>query len=167
MSDPVTRPTSPRQLLLQTGWQVGRTTPERITDPGELADARIEWIETQVPSTVAAALQQSGQWHLDQHDYDLDAFDWWYRRCITEVEIRSAFSDDPASASASELQEVAPAIMLHCAGLATLVDVWLNGTHVLHSENMFRSYDCEVSDLLQPNNVLTIRFARAHAGKLP
>ncbi len=54
-------------------------------------------------------------------------------------------------------------------GLATFADVWLNGVHLLHSENMFLEHTCAV-DHLEPENELYIRCAAldpAIAGKRP
>ena len=48
-------------------------------------------------------------------------------------------------------------------GLATIADVWLNGAHLLHSENMFLGHECEI-DQLQPENELCIRFAALEPG---
>lgn len=43
-------------------------------------------------------------------------------------------------------------------GLATVADAWLNGTHILHSENMFVANAVNVSGLLRDENELRLRF---------
>src|SRR6185436_17440551 len=55
-------------------------------------------------------------------------------------------------------------------GLATLADVWVNGTLVLQACNMFRTYRVDVTGLLRERNDIVIRFAsleRALAVKRP
>ena len=47
---------------------------------------------------------------------------------------------------------------LHFDGLATVADVWLNGTHILRSESMFVASAVGVRGLLGADNTLTIRF---------
>lgn len=39
--------------------------------------------------------------------------------------------------------------VLHCEGLDTLCDIYLNGAHVAYTNNMHRTYEFEVTDLLQ------------------
>lgn len=39
--------------------------------------------------------------------------------------------------------------VLHCEGLDTLCDIYLNGAHVAYANNMHRTYEFEVTDLLQ------------------
>ena len=43
-------------------------------------------------------------------------------------------------------------------GLATVADVWLNGEHLLHSENMWVAHQLRV-DRLETHNMLLLRFA--------
>jgi beta-mannosidase len=49
--------------------------------------------------------------------------------------------------------------VLSLGGLATLADVWVNGAHVLRSDNMFHSHAVDVSALLKGTNEIAIRFA--------
>jgi beta-mannosidase len=49
-------------------------------------------------------------------------------------------------------------VYLRLEGLATLADVWLNGTHILSSRNMFVTHRIDVTDLLRESNELVICF---------
>ena len=95
-----------------------------------------------MPSTAASALRSAGQWSLDGAPRRFDAEDWWYR-----LQFDSA--------------GMAPAVpaVLGFDGLATVADVWLNGQHILASDNMFRAYQCDVTALLRADNELVIRFS--------
>ena len=87
--------------------------------------------------TVASALGGEMVEHLD-------AYDHWFLAEFDELE-----SDAGAS--------------LVLEGLATLADVWLNGTHVLSSDNMFVSHEVPVERPLASGNELAIRFASVDA----
>ena len=39
-------------------------------------------------------------------------------------------------------------VLLHCDGLDTLCDIYLNGTHVAYTDNMHRTYEFDVTDIL-------------------
>ena len=39
-------------------------------------------------------------------------------------------------------------VMLHCDGLDTLCDIYINGKHVAYTDNMHRTYEFDVTDLL-------------------
>ena len=121
-------------LWLHEGWRLARTAPGALKEPGELAGAAVEWHDAVVPGTVAAAI------HKDINlpgDYDAD--DWWYELSF-ELPSRSARQ------------------YLRFEGLATLADVWLNGTHILSSRNMFTTHRIDVTSLLRDSNELTICF---------
>ncbi|MEO8946549.1 MAG: glycoside hydrolase family 2 protein, partial [Gemmatimonadaceae bacterium] len=45
------------------------------------------------------------------------------------------------------------------AGLATLAEVWLNGTHILSSDNMFVAHSVDAGGALAHDNELIVRFA--------
>ncbi|HTP40594.1 MAG TPA: hypothetical protein VMI92_13595 [Steroidobacteraceae bacterium] len=80
--------------------------------PGAEPDA---WQDCAAPATAAATLRALGQWNLDRPARRFDAEDWWWR---------ARFSGRGAGT-------------LCLDGLATLADVTLNGSHLLHSESMF------------------------------
>jgi len=91
--------------------------------------------------TVAAALRTLGTWSLDSPTRRFDAEDWWYRASFP----RPARSPTHTS-------------VLGFDGLATLADVWLNGHHLLRSDNMFLAHECHVDEYLQDENRLLLRF---------
>lgn len=68
---------------------------------------------------------------------DFDAHDWWFR---------TEFSDD-GSADASTL-------VFH--GLATIVDIWLNGVWIGRTDNMHLEWEADVSSLLLDTNELVL-----------
>ncbi|MEM7417570.1 MAG: glycoside hydrolase family 2 protein [Gemmatimonadota bacterium] len=76
---------------------------------------------------------------LDGHP-DYDRFDWWYR---------CTFEHAASSASRHELR---------FDGLATLAEVWLNGSKILDSANMFVTHSVDVTDHLEDTNELWIAF---------
>jgi len=92
-------------------WQVAAaragSTPDDV--------AGLTWIDARVPGTAADALRRAGLWTFDT-PLDFDGQDWWWRTRIDG--------------------ERGPAV-LGFDGLATLADVWIDGAHVLRSENMF------------------------------
>lgn len=53
----------------------------------------------------------------------------------------------------------APKRLIIFGGLATIADVWLNGQHILHSDNMFLQHNLDVDDLLNSQNQIYIRVA--------
>lgn len=126
-------------LLSGAVWQCAAAPATAAsTEPLPLPDPPSqEWLPATVPGTVAAALLAApGRLAAAA---DLDESDWWYR-------CRFDAPDDGGPH------------LLRLDGLATIADVWLNSTHLLHSEDMFISHECEVDDLL-PHNELLLRFA--------
>jgi beta-mannosidase len=111
-----------------------------VDDPAKLDSLDLDWVPFTGPGTVAAALADAGRWSMDD-GRDLDGPDWWFR---------CSFPGPADSIRAHEL----------CFdGLATLADVWLNGTLILSSANMFRAHRVAVSALLEADNELVIRCA--------
>ena len=52
------------------------------------------------------------------------------------------------------------AVLLHCDGLDTIADVYINGTLAGHAENMHRTWEFDVKALLRAGeNTITVRFA--------
>ena len=100
------------------------------------------WLPATVPGTAAGALRELGRWRWGDDDQDLlDGSDWWYR-CRFAV---------PEGVPRGPWR-------LELDGLATLADAWLNGEHVLHSENMWVAHRLPVHHL-DPRNVLLLRFS--------
>ena len=126
---------------MDAGWQLTRTAPASIPGPAELLSATLEWRDAKVPGTVASTLLPSPETPTG-HDAD----DWWY---VTRV---------PAPA----LGKGARAILC-LEGLATLAQVWFNGSLVVESRNMFIGHRVDVTGLLSDENQLVIRFASLDA----
>ena len=122
-----------------TAWQLARTDAGAVSHPDQLHVAEHAWTAATVPGTVAGALQTAGQWNWSTPP-SLDEYDWWYR-CHFHC-------DDPAAGAS-----------LDFSGLATLAEVWLNGVHILSSDNMFVSSTVDTGPVLSHNNELVIRFA--------
>lgn len=113
---------------------VGSVPAGAADHPSELAGLTVEWLPAQVPGTVAGAARAADR-AVDNEG--LDQLDWWFR---------CRFAGHPG------LQ------VLELGGIATVSDVWLNGSHLLHSENMFRSHRLPVQ-LAAGHNELAIRCA--------
>ncbi|MEK6260650.1 MAG: glycoside hydrolase family 2 protein [Planctomycetota bacterium] len=121
-------------------WDCCAQAPGIVTRPDQLAHANGEWLSAAVPGTVAGTLRASGRWDF-QRPTDIDAQDWWYRSTFA---ISADSNGQPCT--------------LCFDGLATLADIWLNGEHLLSTDNMFRAYELDVTSLLRANNELAIRF---------
>jgi beta-mannosidase len=104
--------------------------------PGAAQSEALAYFDAEVPGTAAGAVRSAGG---EVMDWDYDAHDWWYR---------TTFDASPDTGPVRLLAE----------GLATVADVWLNGEHVLHSENMFVRHDVALPSLAAENE-LVIRFA--------
>jgi beta-mannosidase len=118
-------------------WAVAAIAPGRAERPADLEALEPDWIPCEGPMPAAAALRAAGRWDLD-HPRDFDADDWWYR-------CRFAMPEPVARQS------------LRFAGLATIAEVWLNGTHILRSESMFIAHTVDL-DALRASNELMLRF---------
>ncbi|HXC25882.1 MAG TPA: hypothetical protein VNU46_08200 [Gemmatimonadaceae bacterium] len=137
---------------LESEWHVARTDAGAAGTPEQLQTLSLDWYAAMVPGTVAAALRDAGVWDWT-HTENLDSSDWWYRCRF------------PAERAGTETRDV-----LRLCGLATIADVWLNGVHLLHSENMFVEQVADVSEALRDQNELLIRCAslsRALATRRP
>ncbi|MFZ0666794.1 MAG: hypothetical protein WAM97_13660 [Acidimicrobiales bacterium] len=124
-------------LLSGVTWECRATTPGVVKDPDAAASLDPQgWRFAPVPGTAAAATRMAGE---DPDWTDYDASDWWFRCSF-------AAAGDPASGHSGTN-------LLRLGGMATIADVWLNGQHLLRSENMFRSYEIEVADLRESNEL--------------
>ena len=102
---------------------------------------RPSWITCDGAMPVAAALRAAGSWNTCQ-PRDLDSEDWWYKCRFSAVD-----ADGP--------------VRLRFEGLATVADAWLNGEHILHSENMFVAHDVDIPRLVAGQNELVPAFSGA------
>lgn len=102
-----------------------------VTEPGGTPGG--DWLPAPVPGTVAQALQEAGLYRLGEplplHDRDV-----WYR-------LRLA-GEGPCT--------------LRFHGLATIAEVWLDGTRILTSASMFERHDVPV--MLRGAHALRIVF---------
>ena len=133
-------PTNPAVDIapLAASWRLVRSQPFAAADP-----SAVDWsdaiADAVVPGTVASTLCR-GQLDSKSAPVEFDDFDWWY-----ECQF-----DGPAMDCQSAL--------LRLGGLATIAEVWLNGTSVHTSRNMFRAFELNLRSSLQRKNTLTIVF---------
>ncbi len=126
--------------LLLTEWEVACLPAGSCDNPEALNTAAADWVRATVPGTAASAWRDVGRWAPGVvHDFDDD--DWWFRT--------SFGSTDPDA-------------MLCLDGLATVVDVWLNGSLVLQSDNMFTAHEVPVRLTDQNDVVIACRSVRRH-----
>src|SRR5262245_47039232 len=138
---PVTLPNcvvDSREQIALGPWSCCAHPPGSIAHPKLLDDTDSRWMRAVVPGTVASTLQVSGQWTLGQ-PLDTDASDWWYRTTIDAHDLEHACN-------------------LVFEGLATRAEIWLNGKHLLTTDNMFRRYRLDVTPHLKAHNELAIVF---------
>ncbi|MEY2452329.1 MAG: beta-mannosidase [Acidimicrobiaceae bacterium] len=121
-----------------TRWNLCATPPGAAQNPDELTALDLQWLPATVPGTAASALRAAGRWSIDD-DRDFDADDWWWRATF-----RVADGSEHSS-------------LLDIGGLATIADVWLDGRHILHSENMFVAHAIDVGQLESGSHDVTIR----------
>jgi beta-mannosidase len=125
-------------------------------DPAAVATAEDGWIDAAVPGEVHQALVAAGRIEHpfyganERRDAWVDEREWWYRSRFAAPETRP---DDRAR--------------VEFEGLDTVADVWLNGTHLGHSENQFRPAEYDVTDLLRDANTLLVRLAPPLAHREP
>ncbi len=110
-----------------SAWQVCATPPGAIEDPRALAGAGLAWVAAGAPTTAAAALRATGGFSLDGPARRFDAEDWWFKARLPDLD----------GAGAGDGEELA----LTFDGIATVADVWLDGVHLLTSDNMFLRHE--------------------------
>ncbi len=124
-------------LLARVEWECCPASPGTVQGPAHLDGITATWWAATVPGTVASAARAAGV--ADPSVLDLDGQDWWFR------------SRFPGPSSPGPW-------LLRIGGLATIADVWLNGSLIVSSQNMFRRHDVVVPTL-EAANELAIRFA--------
>ncbi|OFY45010.1 MAG: hypothetical protein A2X18_13795 [Bacteroidetes bacterium GWF2_40_14] len=98
-----------------------------------------KWLKATVPGTVhtdllAAGLINDPYYRLNEKDLQwIDKSDWEYRTTLL-IE-KESFSKNN--------------IVLRFEGLDTYADVWLNGKRILHTENMFRTWEVDIKSIVQ------------------
>jgi beta-mannosidase len=113
------------QVHSVSGWQACATAPNAVSDP---TSPLLAWGPTvEGPSTTAAAiLRSTAGFSLEgpAPPRRFDAEDWWFRARLPAIDL--APHDE---------------LVLHMGGIATVADVWLDGSPLLESDNMFRSHE--------------------------
>lgn len=104
---------------LDTGWQCVSTPAGACASPADLP--MDGWLGAPVPGTVASARRAAGLFDA-AHPPPLAFDDHWYRLTLTGTGKRR--------------------LRLH--GLATLTEVWLDGTRRLDSDSMFVAHDLDI-----------------------
>ena len=113
-------------------WSCRPTPADAVTTPDQLDEQG--WVSATVPGTAAGAWRDAGRWAVpDAHDFDGE--DWWFRASVT-------------GASGSQV--------LRLDGLASVAEVWWNGSLVLRSESMFQPHRVPVE--ATGDDDLAIRF---------
>ncbi len=129
-------------LLAGSVWECRSNAPDAGADADDVQRDEHAWIPATVPGTAAGALRALGQWRWGNDDEALlDGSEWWFR---CRFDAPDGGGDGPW--------------LLQLGGLATVADAWLNGEHVVHSENMWLEHQVRL-DRLQEHNVLLLRFA--------
>src|SRR6187401_1142192 len=105
----ISRISTHRRRPLVDGWRFARTPPGAATTPGELERHAPEWLEAQVPGTVASALRCAGRLTSLDRCEDFDASDWWYSARLPALD-----------------RQAEERTLLRFGGLASLAEVWLD-----------------------------------------
>jgi beta-mannosidase len=126
------------------GWELAADEAGGAPSPDALEARGLAWTPAAVPGTAASALLAARKWSMEDR-LPFDAKDWWYR---------AAFAAAPRSGGRQ---------VLRLSGLATSCDAWLNGRHVLRSDNMFHRHELDVTELLREENTLALRFGSLDA----
>jgi len=137
------------RVALTSGWELAAVPPESLAQAPSSLERDLNalpWEPACVPGTVASARRAANTWSLERTGEDFDESDFWYRCRFQSHEI-----------------EAGQSCWLRFDGLATLADAWLNGQHVLASDNMFVQSRVDVSALLRTHNELVIRFGSVAA----
>jgi len=122
--------TGRRVVSLSDGWELCGTAANAAKAPAELQGP---WLPAKVPGTVAQALRDAGKWSIDAAA-PLHNQDFWFRTRFTATGPQT----------------------LRFNGLATLSEVWLNGTKLLQTDSMFLAHDVAVNGA--GDNELVIAF---------
>jgi beta-mannosidase len=144
--DGAATPSAVPDLHTSWEWACWSCPPGAATeaDVGKMTEG--EWLDATVPGTAAGTLRSAGRWSPGDDDAGLlDGRDWWFRGRV-DAPAAVPGGADPA------------AWRLELDGLATVADVWLNGVHLVHSENMWLTHRVAV-DRLETHNELLIRCA--------
>ena len=160
------------RVPLQADWRFCRT------DPGN-GPVDAQWHEATLPCTVASALRALGRFSFDPTPGGeaptpaIDASDWWFQTRFDRPAAhpaahpaarRDSASDRAPGAAGTPAESDGANTWLVFDGLASHARVWLNGTEILASDNMFVAHEVSVGPLLRDKaNDLVIVFASLDA----
>lgn len=140
---------------LNQNWQIrqldshGRLSEARVRSLSDQADDGGEWIDTGLPAQVQEILLREGripdpaQIGKAEECLWVAESDWVYRRQF------------PRPGGDQK-------VILHCEGLDTLVDVYLNGKHLAFHQDQYLPLRLDVTDALEEQNVLLFHFHSPH-----
>lgn len=120
-----------RQPLLSNWLVCSVPAGAALRAPAENAN----WMPMRQLAPAAIALRENNHWSLDSPAVRFDAQDWWYKLTFEAPGVL------PGRRS-----------VLGFDGLATLVQVWLNGDALLSSSNMFVAHECDVNEAVRPGS---------------
>ncbi|HEV7992579.1 MAG TPA: hypothetical protein VGP25_12190 [Gemmatimonadaceae bacterium] len=150
---------------LDGAWAFVGLPPDSVDSPDELAAAVARHGAAFAPMrgamSIAAALRDVGRLQLDESP-KLDDRDWWIR-CEFTGSMATPPAVDPALAPTPAAETAAWVLVFQ--GLATVVDVWLNGEPLGRADNMFLTWEADVSPFLRARNELVL-CARALTPRL-
>lgn len=132
----VVRTAGERIRRLSEGWELVELAAGAATTPHDLERLRPRCVPAIVPGTVGQALYGSAATSLAARA-DLDELDFWYRTRFAGPRGRAR---------------------LRFGGLATLADVFLNGQLLFQANDLFSTYEHEVTGLCKGDDELAIRF---------
>jgi beta-mannosidase len=133
---------------LVTGFVVCSTEPGAAAPPEDPA----QWIPAVVPGGVHESLLAAGlieEPYRDRNEQEIrwiEERDWWFRGQF----------EAPAEPGARAR------LIFH--GLDTVVEMWLNGEPLGRHENMFRPAEFDITDRIEAENHLLLRFSPPLAG---
>lgn len=134
---------SHQRQQIDSGWEYCGVAPGAAKDPIALEQLSPDWRSAIVPGTVASSERCHAGTAFDLATVpDYDARDWWFRCRVA-----------PTSMAGEGVRS-----FLCFDGLASIADVWMNDQHLLTTTNMFVPYEADVSDSLQADNTIFVRF---------
>ncbi len=128
---------------LSTGWRMALTVANAAADSAAL-DSLSDFLDAPVPGTVAGALERAGRFDRTAPQ-PLDHLDAWYTLDLS--------GEAPGEA------------LLQFDGLATIAEVWWNGTLVLSSDSMFVRHSLPVTLTGNDRLALCFRALKPHLEK--
>lgn len=144
-----------RQLTISTGWQCKTPTSEKEAAQQQ-APAGDGWVPAQVPGTAALALTEAG---LLPDPYRVAHHERWAQTFGEDALFRCSFEVPP------QLQ--GRPLLLCLEGLDTVATVFVNGSEVARSDNMFVPLQVRIESLLRPhqNELLLVFTSALRAGQ--